>query len=370
MTKTERSGLPRILMIAQMPPPASGMPVVNAQMEHALAHRTDLMTIDTLPDGLPGGIIYHVRRALRFATALGALIRSAVQGRRILYMPVDDGFAMAWDVLILAFARLWGMTIFLHHHSFRYIVARAGLMTLLTAVAGRHATHIHLCDCMAEEFAKLYPNAANVLIAPNCVDAPPVEVSHAPKPRADLTIGMLSNLTLEKGVGEFIKVLEAALAKGMNVRGILAGPASSQDAERLIAEALARLGNRLEWRGAVYGDAKEIFFRDIDLFLFPTRYRTESFGLVLLEALVRNRPIIAWERGCIGIFRQSSAATIVPLDQQFSAAALDKITQLAKHPEQLEQLQARAGKDGERINAVHGQAQDRLADTIARIDTR
>jgi glycosyltransferase involved in cell wall biosynthesis len=48
--------------------------------------------------------------------------------------------------------------------------------------------------------------------------------------------------------------------------------------------------------GAVFGDAKRQFFAEIDVFLFPTK--SESWGLVLNEAIAAGVPAISYNRGC------------------------------------------------------------------------
>ncbi len=104
------------------------------------------------------------------------------------------------------------MRLYLHHHSFLYLIAPTRVMGLIVGVAGEEAQHVVLCGEMRDRLALLYPGARRFLIAPNAVEPAP-----APKARAGarpLTIGMLSNLTLEKGTAAFIDLLEGALAAG------------------------------------------------------------------------------------------------------------------------------------------------------------
>src|SRR5659263_176212 len=49
-------------------------------------------------------------------------------------------------VLFLLLARLHGMRIFLHHHSYAYLDQRKALLRILVYVAGSAATHIALSD--------------------------------------------------------------------------------------------------------------------------------------------------------------------------------------------------------------------------------
>jgi glycosyltransferase involved in cell wall biosynthesis len=79
----------------------------------------------------------------------------------------------------------------------------------------------------------------------------------------------------------------------------LAGPCRNAEAENLINRALQEHKGFINYVGAVYGDRKVEYFRSIDCFLFPTRFHTESWGIVLNEALASGVPVITTNRGCI-----------------------------------------------------------------------
>lgn len=51
--------------------------------------------------------------------------------------------------------------------------------------------------------------------------------------------------------------------------------------------------------GAKYGEEKQLFFDNADVFVFPTYYHNETFGLVLLEAMQNKLPCIATREGGI-----------------------------------------------------------------------
>ena len=112
-------------------------------------------------------------------------------------------------------------------------------------------------------------------------------------------LGHLSNLTKEKGLHIFLDLLRAMTAAEVPVRGILAGPAAKPEDKALIEAALQELGGRLEYRGALYGEAKNAFYRDIDVFVFPTQYVHEAQPTVLFEAQAAGCKIVSFARGCI-----------------------------------------------------------------------
>jgi glycosyltransferase involved in cell wall biosynthesis len=110
-------------------------------------------------------------------------------------------------------------------------------------------------------------------------------------------LGLLANLTVAKGLDLVLDTFHALRERGCNVRLTLAGPCGTVEAERLIRAALQQHPDCLEHIGPVYGEHKEQFFHSIDCFLFPSQ--TESWGIVLNEALAAGVPVIATNRGCI-----------------------------------------------------------------------
>lgn len=53
------------------------------------------------------------------------------------------------------------------------------------------------------------------------------------------------------------------------------------------------------YHGSKYGNEKESFFQNADIFIFPTFYHNECFPLVLLEAMQHGLPCIASNEGGI-----------------------------------------------------------------------
>jgi glycosyltransferase involved in cell wall biosynthesis len=141
-----------------------------------------------------------------------------------------------------------------------------------------------------------------------------------------LTIGHLSNLTVDKGLGEVIRFGRAALARGQVERVILAGPAMGDVEQALIRAVLAEPG--FEYWGFVAGQRREAFFMDIDLFLFPSRYKNESYGLVAWEAMLRGVPVIAYRAGCLTQAAAGPSNTILEPSEDFTATALSRVEEL------------------------------------------
>jgi len=340
-----------------------GMAAVNSDMVVALSARMRVAAISVVPAQGAKGIGYHVTKASSVLMAVIGIVKCRLAGARALYASADDGLGGAYTTLILATARIIGLRIALHHHSYRYIVERTRMMQLMVQVAGRNAIHVVLCDEMIGDFGCLYPGARTIWATPNSVAR--TEALRPSRKQGPLTIGMLANLTFEKGVAEFIEIVERALDEGIDVRGVLAGPVMTDEVKSFIEGRLLAMPGRVAWIGAVSGEAKDAFFTGLDLFIFPSKYRTESFGLVLLEALVRGVPIAAPRRGCVCVFESLAAGTIVPLTANFQDAAVALIRAAAKDREDLECLASAARQEGRALNDSFIAGQEKLADMLA-----
>ncbi|HLK51565.1 MAG TPA: glycosyltransferase family 4 protein [Bryobacteraceae bacterium] len=62
-------------------------------------------------------------------------------------------------------------------------------------------------------------------------------------------------------------------------------------------KALHTPGHSVEFCGVV--ERPEEAFRELDLLCFHARGEQEGLGMVLVEALAANRPVVAWDAGCI-----------------------------------------------------------------------
>jgi glycosyltransferase involved in cell wall biosynthesis len=89
----------------------------------------------------------------------------------------------------------------------------------------------------------------------------------------------------------------ALVEQGFRLELMVAGKFLSRDEETAFESRRKQVnsGNasaRVQYRGFVTGTGKEELFVSSDCFCFPTYYRAESFGLVLLEAMAFGLPLL------------------------------------------------------------------------------
>jgi glycosyltransferase involved in cell wall biosynthesis len=201
--------------------------------------------------------------------------------------------------MIVGCARIFRLRTYIHHHSFSYVVEYSKLMSLLLAWSGEDAVHICLCNEMAKSLASRYRRSINSIILSNAAFVDLAASKPIATGRDHLVIGLLSNLTSDKGLYEFLEILRTAKDRDLRIRGVLAGPVSTEKDKMILKSSSQELGGYLDYRGPVYGDDKARFFNDIDVFVFFTTYLNEAQPTVLFEAMACGIPVISYDRGCI-----------------------------------------------------------------------
>lgn len=180
-------------------------------------------------------------------------------------------------------------------------------------------------------------------------------------PNDEVLIGHLANNSEEKGTVDLLRAAEMAWQSGAKFRVILAGP-EMPNFLRYWSKFPAK--DRVVRLGVLTEAEKRDFFAAIDLFALPSR--SDSFGIVLLEAWANGKPNIGYRAGGIaGVIRNETDGLLVRCgDIRLLGEAMQ---QLVERPQLLKQLgeagQARLALDyswHDKLNLVHEQYQ-RLA---------
>jgi glycosyltransferase involved in cell wall biosynthesis len=312
-----------VLVIGPMPPPLNGWSLATAAMVQRLRAAAAVEVFDTSPRTLRRGWRYHGRRIARSLAACWTLLWRPRSGGRTLYLPLAGGSGSIYDLMVVCVARARRYRLFLHHHAFSYITQRSHWTALLSAIAGKDATHICLCTLMAEQLRAQYRGIGRWEILSNAALVEPGgDTARIPGP-GPIRIGFLSNLVPEKGLDTVIDLCRELRRAGCDVTLSVAGPVEHPSAAALLDEARRDLGPAFDYRGPVHAAAKTAFYRDIDVFLFPTRYANEAQPLVLIEALADGVPVIAIGRGCIA--EDLASGGVVTSDGTFLAEATEVI---------------------------------------------
>lgn len=161
----------------------------------------------------------------------------------------------------------------------------------------------------------------------------------APKPRSDahhkpIQVLYLSNLIRSKGFFVLLAAIPKIVSECPNVRFNFAGAWRNQH-DKEEAEEFVRahhLQDIVTWKGIVTGEIKEQLFYDADIFVFPTFYPVETFGIVNLEAMQAGLPIVTTNHAAITeVVEDGINGFIVP--KQDPDAVAEKVILLCKNAE-------------------------------------
>jgi glycosyltransferase involved in cell wall biosynthesis len=128
-----------------------------------------------------------------------------------------------------------------------------------------------------------------------------------------LFVGLLNST---KGEGYLLEAVSNLKLKGYTINLRIAGNFETEDYRREFFHKVKthNLEGNVHYLGVITGDIKKKAFLDTDLFCFPSFFVSESFGIVLLEAMMYKLPIIAtrW-RGIQSIVEEGKNGYLVDI---------------------------------------------------------
>jgi glycosyltransferase involved in cell wall biosynthesis len=108
---------------------------------------------------------------------------------------------------------------------------------------------------------------------------------------SEIVIGHLANNSAEKGTVDLVRASERLWSRDQQFRLVLAGP-EMPSFRRFISGVQSDRITRLGW---LSDQARRDFFAGIDVLVLPSR--SDSFGLVLLEAWANGVPVVVYRAG-------------------------------------------------------------------------
>lgn len=290
-----------MIFIADFPPPVHGMANVNLAIFKIMKAQADVdvFKVDTSPP-LPSKYFQTVCWLLCKALFLPLLIIKLLFGliilkHRVVYRAINGGSGQIFDLFFIAVSRVFGVRIFIHHHSFNYLSKQSRLFALLNIVAGDQCVHIVLGEEMKKALSSRYGvDSSNIRIISNLAFMDQVDGLAFEVQDEKIRIGHLANLCEEKGVDVYLSVCEQ-LVDNLDFETVLAGPFATESSKLLYK----KNKHNVTYHGPLYGDEKKEFFRSLNVFLFPSKYINEAEPLVLYEAAQYGGLLIGTERGCM-----------------------------------------------------------------------
>lgn len=328
---------PSILFILHMPPPVHGAAMMGKYIHDSKVineafdcHYINLTTAKNLQDIGKGGI----RKLWRFIRLLDTIRKKVKQLKpQLVYVtPNAKGGAFYKDFIVVQLLKRMGCKVVVHYHN-KGVATRQErwLDDKLYRRFFKGLKVILLAEALYGDVKK-YVKREDVLICPNGIPETLTEEPTAQRHNATPHLLFLSNLLESKGVLVLLDALNILADKGYSfICDFVGGETTEMDAQRFNQEVENRGVNKVTfYHGKKYGDEKEAFLQQADIFVFPTY--SDCFPLVLLEAMQQGVACISTDEGGIpGIIEDGKTGYIVP--KHSAAAIAEKVEHLLKHPE-------------------------------------
>jgi glycosyltransferase involved in cell wall biosynthesis len=146
-------------------------------------------------------------------------------------------------------------------------------------------------------------------------------------------IGMAARLATEKGVEFLVDAMPAVLEQFPQARVLFVGPYKSvvgeQKYHERIMPTIRSLGDHWSFLGVVSPAEMTAFFKSSDVLVLPSLNRTESFGIVQVEAMSCRTPVIAADIPGVRvpISQTGSGLLVKPADAPALASAIIAVLQ-------------------------------------------
>ena len=340
---------PTILFILHLPPPVHGAAMMGKYIHDSKlindsfdCHYINLTTAKNLED------IGHFRpgKIAEFAKLLHK-IRKAIKQLHpdLVYVtPNAKGGAFYKDFIVVEMIKSMGCKVIVHYHN-KGVATRQDrwLDDKLYRKFFRGIKVILLAEALYQDVQK-YVKREDVYICPNGIpDETDGKTVTAERHNKIPHLLFLSNLLVSKGVIVLLDALKILKDRGYSfVCDFVGGETAEIDAARFKEEVEKRGLNRMAvYDGKKYGKDKDKYFNNADVFVFPTYYSNETFGLVNLEAMEHKVPVISTNEGGIPDVVKEGQNGLVA-EKKNSVSLADCIAELLDD----KQLREKMGEDG------------------------
>ena len=253
------------------------------------------------------------------------------------YALTVSGAAFLRDVIVVGLLKSFGVPIVFHLHNKGVSRSRSRVMRVLYRFVFRGSRVVLLSNRLYSDVEK-FVNPEQVRICPNGMDVAGVEVVHARKDNGSPKILFFSNLIEEKGVIVLLEACRLLKDRGVEFECQLVGSegdVSTADLNTRLIE--MDLTSEVKYLGRKYGEEKLEIFAQSDIFVFPTYYRMETFGLVLLEAMAAGLPCVSTaEGGILDLVLDGETGLIV--EKQNAEDLADKLETLIADPDMRQRM--------------------------------
>lgn len=294
----------RILFVVTLPPPAHGSAVMSQYVKDSkIINETfdcDYVNLSTSRSMVEIGKKKPIKIIRFLISIFKELWLLMTHHYALCYLTITcHGVGFLKDAPFVLLCHLFGRKILIHQHNkgMANDADRWPYWWLLPLVYKK--TKVVLLSWRLYPDIEKYVPRKNVVICPNGI--PAVDYVYCERENDIPKILFLSNLIESKGVYVLLDALAQLKENGRRFLCDFVGDETKEiDAKSFRKEITKReLNDFVIFHGPKFGKEKCRFFEEADIFVFPTYYQNETFGLVNLEAMAYGLPIVTTDEGGI-----------------------------------------------------------------------
>lgn len=336
----------RILIYGQLPPPHHGSNIMTLTLFKALKKLNFDVKVSNK------GFSRKIREVnkitlvkfFRFFSVLRAYYLDLIRFRPdlVVFFVSSTRIGLLAEGLFTALTTIFHVpyVLYIHNngHKMIYWQGRFGRW-IVNRVFNKAKSCIVLGKVFEKDISSFYKK--KIYILPNCLLRNLPEKEN--KTDQFINVLYLSNLYESKGIFTLIRSISQVLLNKNSVKFLIAGPWQDDSVKKRVLRYVERnkLAKNVHFLGGIYGDQKEELFQKSDIFVFPSHYPFEAFGLVNLEAMQVGIPVITTNIGALPeMVLDGKTGFIIP--PKNSDILAEKINLLVNNPH----LRRKLGNEG------------------------
>lgn len=340
----------KILFILHLPPPVHGSAVVGQNIKNSKkvnsTFNCTFINLNTSHSVKEIGKNPFIKISRYFSIVFQVLKHLIENKPELCYLAITaKGMGFYKDAMIALLVKLFNVKLVFHFHNKGvYSQQHKKINHFLYTIVFKNTDAIILSRLLYSDINR-YFSLDRVYICPNGIEYSEfAALSHGDnknKNRNELLF--VSNLIESKGVLLLLEACKIIKDKNLSFHCTLIGAEGDVSAVQLQKKILElELEENVTYVGRKYGNEKEEFFANATIFVFPTYYHNETFGLVNVEAMQHYLPVIStFEGGIPDVIENGATGILVPQKNLISLA--DAIETLINNP-QLRESMGKAGR--------------------------
>jgi glycosyltransferase involved in cell wall biosynthesis len=296
-----------VFFIGPKAPPVTGYANIvnslNSCLNKKNINTTYLSTVPSFFSKLFPGLMWKLLRSL-YLLLIIPLVIIMTPFHKIIYININGGIGLFFDLIITMFSRLMRKKIYLHHNSYSYLNKNNSLARHVFKAAGSNVIHVVNSTSMKKTLKSQYKEVSKVEVISNAsilsLDKPDYfsfDVRCLEQRTDDkINFGFMGYMDEHKGIDLFCETISHLIGEGVSLNAIAVGPVHNEVFFNNIKE---KFSDIVEFRGPVYGEDFAHFFQEVDILLFPSKYKNEAEPLTVYHALCAGVPVLSSQVGCL-----------------------------------------------------------------------